>query len=97
LTIGVVYELPLNGIDTVLILGAALPALILAFRVKLKPYRTFAILLAGFLAVHGIYHLLEFLELSFGVSMFGLIGDILVEPTSYVILASFVIYYYRRG
>jgi hypothetical protein len=92
----VVYEQPLNGVNAALVLGAAIPSLFLAVKIRLRPYRTFAILLAGFLAIHGVYHLLEFLDLSFGVSTYGL-SDVVVEPLSYLLLLAFAVYYYRRS
>jgi hypothetical protein len=91
------YSLVLNAFDAAIILGVSVPTALMASQISKKPLRTLSLLLASFLAVHGLYHLAEALATIDSLSIFGPISDVIVEPASWVLLFAFMAYFARRG
>jgi hypothetical protein len=90
-------EVVLNAFDAALIIGVAVPTLVMASRVKNLTLRRLTVLLSLFILVHGLYHLFSAVGAGLNIGLLTFLGDSLVEPTSYAVLLAFVIYYWRRG
>jgi hypothetical protein len=86
----------LNLFDALMILGISLPTLYVIAGIKIAPLRILFISFSVFLILHGLYHLTYFLSDYTGVAWIGL-GNVVLEPLSYVALLSFAIYFARRG
>jgi len=82
----------LDLLNFVFMIVAAVGPIYMAWRVRKRSERLFAlaILLASFTLVHGAYHLLEFVGMSF-------LAEVLLWPLSTVLLLCFGIYYWRTG
>lgn len=85
----------LNLLDAVLIIGVAIPSVFMATKVAQPKLRTLTILLAGFLAIHGIYHLSAALSGLTGVGFFGISANLFFGPFGYLLLLGFAVYFYR--
>ena len=65
----------------------------MTWKTKTSPFKALSALLASFILVHGIYHLIAFLE----VETLELLGEAVIEPFSWLLLFTFSIYYARRA
>jgi hypothetical protein len=86
----------LNLLDALMIIGISLPTLYMSAGIKIAPLRILFVSLTVFLILHGLYHLTYFLDDYTGIAWVGL-GNVVLEPLSYVALLSFAIYFARRG
>jgi len=82
----------LDLLNFLFMIVAALGPLYVAYRVRAKNRRLFAlaILLTTFALTHAAYHLLEFLGLSY-------LAEVLFWPLSAVLLLCFGVLYWRTG
>ncbi len=83
----------LNLGNAIFLIASSTIPLYMAWKVKPSPMKTLSILLTSFILVHGIYHLVAFLE----VETLELLGEAVIEPLSWLLLFAFSIYYARRG
>ena len=90
-------EAALNALDSVMIIGISVPSVLMATRITLPKIRTVSVLLASFLVIHGVYHLLSYLESTYSVGIFDFLSDGLAEPLSYLVLLAFAVLLYRLG
>ena len=86
-------ESTLNLVNATLLIASSTIPLLMAWRAKPSPIRILSILLTSFILVHGIYHLVAFLE----VEPLMLLGEAVIEPLSWLLLFAFSIYYARRA
>jgi hypothetical protein len=91
------FEFVLNVLDAVLIIGIAIPSLYIASRIPQKKLRLLTLLLAGFLVVHGLYHITAALGGVAGLEYFGTLADQVVEPLSWILFLSFAVYFARNS
>ena len=91
------YSFLLNTFDAAIVLGVSLPSILMASKISKAPLRTLSLLLASFLLVHGLYHLVEALATFDALSSLGVFSDAVVEPAGWVLLFVFMVYYSRRG
>ncbi len=89
-------EFILNVLDAALIIGIALPSMYIAARIPQRKLRLLTSLLAGFLAVHGLYHVTAALGGVAGFEFFGTLADQVVEPLSWILFLSFAVYFARK-
>jgi len=87
----------LNGFDAAIVLGVSIPTLFMATKISKQPLRTLSLLLASFLLVHGLYHIVEALATFLANDVLGELSDVAIEPAGWVLLFGFMVYYYRRG
>ena len=87
----------LNASDAVLILGVSVPAAVMATRIQVPRLRLLGIMLASFFALHGLYHLIGFLNEAYPMEVLDFLADGLLEPFSYLLLLVFGIYLYRTA
>jgi hypothetical protein len=94
-------EFWLNLFDAAIVLGVAIPALVMARRVQNQRLRSLSTLLAAFFVVHGLYHgfavLSAAFETSYGTGTLGFLSEGVTEPFSYAILLAFSVLLYRLG
>ena len=79
----------LNLFDALIIIAISLPTLYMSAGIKILPLRILFLSLTAFLILHGLYHLT-------GIAWIGL-GNVILEPLSYLTLLAFAIYFARRG
>ena len=87
----------LNSFDAIIILGVSIPAIFVARRIQVPKLRFLGTLLALFLAVHGVYHLIDVVGITYGGDLLDFLSDGFTEPLSYLILLLFGISLYRLG
>jgi hypothetical protein len=90
-------EFGLNVLDAILIMGIAFPSLFIASRIRQRKLRILTMLLAGFLVLHGLYHITAALGGIVGLEFFGTISDLLVEPLGWLLFLSFAVYFARNS
>jgi hypothetical protein len=92
-------EAALNLTDSVIIIIPAAVTIFLAWRVKnaIGPLRILTSLLALFLVVHGLFHFSAFYSSFYNSAWAAFLGDVLIQPLSWVILVIFSVYYLRRA
>ena len=92
-------EAALNLTDSIVIIVPAIVTIILAWRIKnaIGPLRILTTLLALFLIVHGLFHFTAFYSVSYNSDWAGFLGDVFIQPLSWVILVAFSAYYLRRA
>ncbi len=88
-------ELILNLLNGVLILGISFPSLYVAAKIEMRGLRAISILLASFLVVHGLYHLVAALAVYSGSGAYEVLSEAFVEPFSYLVLLGFALFLYR--
>ncbi len=88
-------EVMLNALDAVLIIGVAIPCLLMAFKVKQPKLRLLTALLSLFLLLHGSYHGLAALGTLAGFDAVGQLSDLVVEPLGWAIFLAFAVYLWR--
>lgn len=86
----------LNAFDAIIVLGVAVPSLYMATRVRQPSLRTLTVLLASFLAFHGLYHALSALGTIPGLDLLGTAGELFFGPFGYLLLFAFAVYFARR-
>lgn len=87
----------LNLFDAILVVGVAVPSLVLAFRIKQPRLRVLTGLLAGFLLVHGAYHG-SFAAASLpGLDVFATAADVVIEPAGWLLFFAFTLYLLRSS
>lgn len=91
------YSLLLNTFDAAIILGISVPSAFMASKISKAPLRNLSLLLSSFLVVHGLYHLAESLASFQSLSVFGALSDVVIEPTGWLLLFIFMVYFSRRG
>lgn len=97
----------LNLFDAAIVLGVAVPALVMARRVRNPRLGSLGVLLAGFFIVHGAYHGLAVLSSAYetpangacacGTGALGFLSEGVAEPISYLVLLAFAVALYRLG
>ena len=87
----------LNLIMGVGIAVISLPTLYMSSRIKIPALRVLFILFALFLIVHGLYHLTYFLGDYAESDSFTFLSGSILEPSGYVFMFGFVLYYAKRG
>ena len=87
----------LQSIDSVVILGIAVPSVFMASKIRVPKLRTLSILLASFLTIHGVYHFIALLNTVYSTEVLDFLSDGFVEPISYVVLLIFAILLYWLG
>ena len=90
-------EFALNVLDAILIIGIAVPALYIASRINQRKLRIMTMLLAGFLILHGLYHITAALGGVVGLEFFGTLSDQIIEPLGWVLFLSFAVYFARNS
>jgi len=90
-------DLILNAFDAAIIIGISLPAVLIARRIQIPKLRLLGTLLALFLVVHGMYHLIDSLSAYYGGDLLDFLSDGFTEPISYLILLAFGVSLYRLG
>lgn len=90
-------ELLLNILDAILIVGIALPSVYMAMKIGQRKLRLLTLLLAGFLVLHGLYHITAALGGLPGLSTFGALSNDFVEPLGWLIFLSFTVYFARNS
>ena len=91
------FSLLLNAFDAAIILGVSVPSVFMASKISKAPLRNLSVLLSSFLVAHGLYHLAEALSSVQGLSVFGTLSDVAIEPAGWLLLFVFVVYFSRRG
>jgi uncharacterized membrane protein len=89
----------LNLTDAIVIIIPAIITIILAWRIKnaIGPLRILTTLLALFLVVHGIFHFSAFYNAQYNSAWAGFLGDVFIQPLSWVILVIFSAYYLKTA
>ena len=90
-------DLILNAFDASIVIGVSVPAVLIARRIQVPKLRLLGTLLALFLVVHGIYHLVDAFSAYYGGDLLDFLSDGFTELISYVILLVFAISLYRLG
>ena len=88
-------DLVLNSFDAVIILGISVPAIFVARKIQIPKLRFLGTFLALFLAVHGLYHLIDVIGITYGGDLLDFLSDGFTGPLSYLILLVFGISLYR--
>jgi len=91
------FSAVLNTFDAAIILGISIPTAFMASKVSRPPLRTLSLLLASFLAIHGLYHLAEALQGLPSLAILGDLSDVVIEPVGWLLLFAFMVYFSRRG
>ncbi len=86
----------LNLFNALIIVGISLPTLYVSARIKVPTLRILFLSFTTFLVLHGLYHLTYFLNDYTGIPWVGL-GNVILEPLSYLAMLVFAIYFSRRG
>ena len=87
----------LNLVNGIMILGVSVPTLYMSSKIKIVPLRVLFGLFSVFLILHGLYHFTYFLGDYVESDLLGSLSENFLEPMSYLILFSFVIYFAKRG
>ncbi len=85
-------EFYLNLLSALFMFVGAIAPMYFTVRVNNPTLRTLSALLSAFLALHGLYHLASLLD----TELFEAIGDGILEPLSWAVLAAFAVYYTKR-
>lgn len=83
----------LNLVNATFLIASSSIPFYMAWKTKPSPIRTLSVLLVSFIFVHGIYHLVAFLE----VETLEFLGETIIEPISWLLLFTFSVYYARRA
>ena len=86
-------ENSLNAFNALFMFAAAVGPVYFAFKVDNPRLRVLSSLFAGFLILHGLYHLAGVPEEAFA----NFVSDAILEPLSYIVLLIFAFYYSRWG
>jgi hypothetical protein len=87
----------LNSIDTLIILGIAVPSVFMASKIHVPKLRTLSVVLASFLIIHGVYHLIAVLSVFYSTDVLDFLANGIVEPLSYFVLLIFAVLLYSLG
>ena len=89
----------LNLVDALVIIIPAAVTIFLAWRIKnaIGPLRILTTLLALFLVIHGLYHFVEFYNITYNDAFIGFLGDAFIQPLSWIVLVAFSAYYLKRA
>lgn len=79
----------LNVLNAVFMFVAAIAPMYFAFKVDNRRLRVLSFLFAGFIVLHGLYHLAGVPAEDFA----NFIGDVILEPISYIVLLIFAFFY----
>src|SRR5215472_14390689 len=82
---GLDLEFLLNVIDAVMILTIGILTAYLITKIGQRKLRLLTLLLAGFLLIHGLYHLTAALGSYFDSDVLGTLSDVVVEPVSWLV------------
>ncbi len=86
-------EATLNLANAIFLIASSTIPIYLAFKAKPSPIKTLSLLLSSFIVTHGIYHLIAYIE----TETLELIGELAIEPLSWLFLLTFSIYYAKRA
>lgn len=89
-------EFYLNVLDFLLIAGIALATAYLSTKIGHRKLRLLTTLLAGFLILHGIYHLTAAIGGLAGLDYVGIFAETVVEPLSWAFFLAFAVYFLRN-
>ncbi len=84
-------ENSLNSFNAIFMFVAAVGPVYFAFKVDNRRLRVLSCLFAGFLILHGFYHLAGVAEEDFA----NFVSDAIFEPLSYIVLLIFAFFYAR--
>ena len=90
-------EFLLNVTDAVMIFTIGILIMYLVTKIGQRKLRLLTVLLAGFLLIHGLYHLTAALGSYYDADFLGTLSDVVVEPLGWLVFLGFAIYLWRNS
>lgn len=90
-------EFLLNTFDAIMILSIGVLTVYLVTKIGQRNLRLLTLLLAGFLMIHGIYHLTTALASSYDSDFLGMLSDVVIEPVGWLVFLAFAIFFARNS